>query len=183
MLRSTISIVKKEIDAGKNIDEILKADVLKDWSSWGEKSSLLSADAWTRIIFFDLRPKPETVKVSICKPLTRAIVEEGIEAAVKKYQTLKAEKGDLYDYSEPQLNILGYQLVTRKMMDEAIEIFKLNVKAYPNSSNVYDSLGETYATQGNIKLAIEFYKKALERDTENVRIKNIIKNLVANVDK
>ena len=40
-------------------------------------------------------------------------------------------------------------------LKEALEIFKLNVFLYPNSANVYDSVGEAYAVNGNRELAIK----------------------------
>jgi hypothetical protein len=35
-----------------------------------------------------------------------------------------------------------------------LEIFKLNVFLYPNSANVYDSVAEAYAINGNRELAV-----------------------------
>ena len=40
-------------------------------------------------------------------------------------------------------------------MPDAIPIFKLNVELYPNPSNVYDSLAEAYAANGDKVLAIK----------------------------
>ena len=42
----------------------------------------------------------------------------------------------------------------------AINVFKFNVKLYPDSWDVYDSLGEAYAKAGKKKLAIENYQRA-----------------------
>lgn len=65
--------------------------------------------------------------------------------------------------TEADVNQRGYGLLLgEKKVDEAIEVFKKNVKDYPNSWNVYDSLGEAYATKGDKKLAIANYSKALE---------------------
>ncbi len=44
----------------------------------------------------------------------------------------------------------------------AIEIFKVNVDSHPESANVYDSLAEAYMNDGDIDLAIKYYKKTLE---------------------
>jgi Flp pilus assembly protein TadD len=55
---------------------------------------------------------------------------------------------------------------------EAIEVFKLNVEAFPESANVYGSLAEAYMNNGNKELAITHYKKALEvipKDTKTDR--------------
>jgi tetratricopeptide (TPR) repeat protein len=63
--------------------------------------------------------------------------------------------------TEAEMNNYGYQLLGQKKMDEAIEAFRKNVKDHPASWNVYDSLGEAYATKGDKKLATENYSKAL----------------------
>ena len=63
---------------------------------------------------------------------------------------------------EEFVNGLGYYLVGQKKMKEAIDVFKLNVAAYPKSGNTYDSLAETYMNTGDKGRAIEFYRMALE---------------------
>lgn len=44
----------------------------------------------------------------------------------------------------------------------AVKIMKLNVTAYPNSPNVYDSLSDAYLADGQKDLALQNAKKALE---------------------
>ena len=81
--------------------------------------------------------------------------------------------------NENQLNTYGYQLMGSGKLDEAIEIFKANVERYPDSWNVYDSLGEALNNKGNKQGALENYEKALKMapDGQKSRIENIIKNL------
>ena len=75
---------------------------------------------------------------------------------------LTANPAHVYLEAEAEVNRLGYNLINRNQLDNAIEIFKLNVEAYPNSANVYDSLAEAYLKKGNKELAIKFYSKAVE---------------------
>jgi tetratricopeptide (TPR) repeat protein len=63
------------------------------------------------------------------------------------------------------------------MVKEAIEIFKLNVEAYPESGNVYDSLAEAYMNDGNEELAIKFYLESLEKDPSNDNARGMLKRL------
>ena len=81
--------------------------------------------------------------------------------------------------TEADLNGYGYQLVAEKKVDEAIEIFRRNVREHPRSWNAYDSLGEAYATKGEKRLAIENYGKALEMapETQKKRITDAIAKL------
>jgi tetratricopeptide (TPR) repeat protein len=62
--------------------------------------------------------------------------------------------------TEADINGYGYQLLGAGKTDEAIAIFRKNVKDHPQSWNVYDSLGEAYDRKGDKKLAAENYRKA-----------------------
>ena len=46
-------------------------------------------------------------------------------------------------------------------------MFKLNVRLYPQSWNVYDSLGEAYASAGQTALAIQSYEKSVSLNPKN----------------
>ena len=59
---------------------------------------------------------------------------------------------------------------------DAIEIFKLNVQAYPNSSNVYDSIGEAYMMDGNKEEAILKLQKSLELNPGNDNAVKCLRN-------
>lgn len=64
--------------------------------------------------------------------------------------------------TEADINALAYQLLAQGKRDEAIAMFRQNVKDYPRSWNVYDSLGEALAQAGNKKEALANYQKALD---------------------
>lgn len=120
----------------------------------------------------------ELPKQSIAEALMKTISERNdVAAAVKQYRELKATGSAAYNFNEMELNTLGYQLLGAKKMKEAIEIFKLNVEAYPQAANPYDSLGEAYMTMGERALALQNYKKALELDPKNANAAAIIKTL------
>ena len=65
-------------------------------------------------------------------------------------------------FSEFLVNMLGYEHLQAGDNKGAIEILQLNVAAYPNSPNVYDSLSDAYLADGQKELARENAKKALE---------------------
>jgi len=80
---------------------------------------------------------------------------------------------DLLD--EDQINMMGYQyLITKKNIDMAILVFRFNAQAFPNSYNVFDSLGEAYLKQGNNKLARQHYKKSLQLNPNNTNAKQAL---------
>jgi hypothetical protein len=69
-------------------------------------------------------------------------------------------KAQLFD--EGTVNLMGYERLQSGDVKGGIEIFKLNVAAYPNSPNVYDSLGDGYFADGQKELVRQNSKKALE---------------------
>ncbi len=61
------------------------------------------------------------------------------------------------------LNRLGYsRLIKEDKPDWALELFKLNVKLFPEDGNLWDSLGEAYLKYDKVEEAIKCYSKAVE---------------------
>lgn len=147
--------------------------VLLDNTSQGRYIGGISRNI-TNILYNQPSSQP---KKSIAETILNTATEQGAEAAVKQYRDLKSNQPATYDFSEAELNTLGYQLVGMKKIREAIEIFKLNVEMFPQSSNPYDSLGEAYLISGDKELALKNYKKALELDPQNANAAGIIKRL------
>ena len=77
---------------------------------------------------------------------------------IKKYE----KKKDDFSINERSVNALGYQYIAGEKFKSAILLFKLNVREFPKSANVYDSLGEAFMLNGDKELAIKNYQKALE---------------------
>jgi FKBP-type peptidyl-prolyl cis-trans isomerase len=96
--------------------------------------------------------------------LSRTLKEKGIEAAVAQFREMKSKGAADFYASESDMNAWGYRLLADKRTKEAVEVFKLNVEAYPQSANVYDSLAEAYLALGEKQSAIDNYRKALELD-------------------
>jgi CubicO group peptidase (beta-lactamase class C family) len=116
-------------------------------------------------------------KMSIAAVVEKTISEKGIDAAVAEYRTLKAKSSPTHDFAEPELNALGYRLMQTGKMKEAVEIFKLNVEAYPQGFNTYDSLAEAYMNTNQRELAITNYKKSLELNPKNTGAVEMLKKL------
>lgn len=76
--------------------------------------------------------------------------------------------------SEGPINAMGYDYLGKEQKPMAIAIFKYNVSSYPESSNVYDSLGEAYMENGDKELAIKNYKKSLVLDPRNDNAKQML---------
>ena len=117
-------------------------------------------------------------KRSIAFSLLDVIYKNGLTSGLEHFK--KVKNSENYSLKENEMNSVGYSLLNSNKVAEAIEVFKLNVEAFPKSGNAYDSLGEAYLVDGNEKLAIENYKKSLELDPTNTNAKNVLKKLGVN---
>ena len=170
-----IEIVRQGMNNGKSLEQLRQEEVFKkyDMMEW----YLIEAADWMRDIYTSLDRKINPPPLSVCEPLTKTLVESGIDSLAAVYHRLKTEKPDGYDYTENQLNFLGYQLIQRNMLKEALVVFKLNVEAYPESFNPYDSLAEACRMNGDKEQAIVNYEKSLELNPENTNAVRQLKTL------
>jgi tetratricopeptide (TPR) repeat protein len=82
---------------------------------------------------------------------------------------------------EEKINSLGYEWLNKKNCLYAIEIFKLGVKKFPYSSNVYNSLGEAYMENKQYELALSNFKQSVKmnpNDTGGSKKIRILENLI-----
>ncbi len=112
------------------------------------------------------------------------IAEEGILTNFinKKYsigeRIFYAAKANNPEFNlEGLINGIGYLHLGNNDIKEAIQLFELNAKEYPKSSNVFDSLAEGYANNKQFELAIKNYKKSLELDPGNENAKMMIEQI------
>lgn len=92
---------------------------------------------------------------------------KGTQAAIEQYERLKQGMIEGYKTDDNALNQLGYNLLSEKKTDDAIRVFQLNVKEYPQHWNCYDSLGDAYMNAGQREFAIESYAKSVELNPQN----------------
>ncbi|HEX8473006.1 MAG TPA: tetratricopeptide repeat protein [Pyrinomonadaceae bacterium] len=110
----------------------------------------------------------------------RVMEQGGFEHALKLYNESRSRNPQQPVFSETFLNQLGYRLINQNRLEQAMEIFKLNVDAYPSSANVYDSLAEAYTRSGNREMAIKFYEKSIELNPNNRDAIEALKKLKGN---
>jgi CubicO group peptidase (beta-lactamase class C family) len=113
---------------------------------------------------------------SPAKVLFRDILARG-GAAITQYRESRRKRPGAGVLSEAQVNALGYWLLQKKRVKEAIEVFKMNVEDYPNSSNAYDSLGEAYMSDGDKELSIKNYQRSLELNPDNTNALEMLRKL------
>src|SRR5579871_110282 len=66
----------------------------------------------------------------------------------------------------------GFQSVEKKHFRQAEDLYKMNIKNYPNRSRTYDFLGDLYVAKGDKANAIAAYRKSLSiQETSETRKK------------
>ncbi|RSC92652.1 serine hydrolase [Tenacibaculum singaporense] len=84
-----------------------------------------------------------------------------------------------FKISEIDLNTKGYDMIKRGFYKKAIDLFTIEILYFPESYNAYDSLGEAYMRDGQIRNAIKNYQKSLEINPENLNGKEKLRELLA----
>lgn len=82
---------------------------------------------------------------------------------ITHYARLSDWMGYRVEAPEATVNVIGYQRLAQKRMEAALEFFRFNVKTYPDSANVHDSLGEGLEAGGDLDGARAAYQKAVAR--------------------
>jgi uncharacterized protein len=87
----------------------------------------------------------------------------GVKAVEAHYAKLSDRLGLTITPPEATINLLGYAELGRRRWDAALEYFQANVRNYPDSPNVYDSLGEGLEAAGRRDEALAQFEEAVRR--------------------
>jgi len=119
----------------------------------------------------DLKPNGKKSIEKEITPKTMQNVDEGIAL----YHQLKKDNFDIYNFeNQNELNNLGYALLAKNKVKDAIKIFTLLVSEFPKFPNPYDSLGEAYFINKEYELAIKNFKISLELNPKNTNAAKMI---------
>ncbi len=105
-------------------------------------------------------------------PLPAESFNEGLTAIDEHYRKLTEKYGYAVQTPEFTINQLGYVYLGKKETEKAISVFTENVKRFPESANVYDSLGEALENKGDLAEAKINYQKAVDL-AENMNHPNL----------
>ncbi|MBC8191977.1 MAG: MBL fold metallo-hydrolase [Candidatus Marinimicrobia bacterium] len=164
-LEKSVPLIKRAVTAGKTPKNMIDENILSVLAD--DDHAYPNQGFWIQTVNRGLTMKNNGVKKSLTAPLFHALQKGTGSDAIKVYRDLKKSNPDDYGFNENALNMLGYYLIGKDRLDDAINIFKLNVKEYPKSFNVYDSLGEAYMNQGDIRRAKRYYKKSIRINPDN----------------
>lgn len=113
------------------------------------------------------------------KSLKMVLDKVGYKNAIEEVKKLRKKNHD-FKLTEKEINSWGYKLISQKKINDALEIFKLNVYLYPTSANAFDSLGEIYAELSDTELSIKNYEQSLKLNPQNKNADQQIRKLRSN---
>lgn len=107
---------------------------------------------------------------------------KGIDEATNFFHDLQKRNPGAVPFEEAAMNQAGYNYLLADQLDEAIALFRLNVEAYPESFNVYDSLGEALLAAGDREGAETNYRKSLELNPENDNAVQVLQSMGVEIE-
>lgn len=107
---------------------------------------------------------PANTKTAVKAPNILSLIDQPDGAAKGAQMLVEARQHDpkAVLFSEGIVNYIGYEHLQAHDTKGAVEILKLNIAAYPDSPNAYDSLSDAYLADGQKELALQNAKKALD---------------------
>lgn len=131
--------------------------VVADWMEWktGKRS-----------------PIPRSIAATILQQLHAG----GVSAAIARYEALKADSPSNFIFNANELNRLGYALLHKGRVSDAIALWEVNARDYPDDWNVHDSLGDGYAAAGPdfAQRAIASFRRSLALNPSNAHAREMI---------
>jgi len=75
---------------------------------------------------------------------------------------------------EAEVNAVGYALLRSRKAEQAVAVFALNTRVFPDAFNTWDSLGEAHMTLGQDDEALRAYQRSLELNAANTNAESMI---------
>ena len=110
--------------------------------------ALTAVPAGLRTLYSMWPSKPVTIKTASLEKLTARSVE------------LSEHFGYAIPVPESDMNTLGYRLLGLDRIEDAVAVFERNATTWPESANVYDSLGDALDRAGDPERALANYSEA-----------------------
>lgn len=103
----------------------------------------------------------DDIRPTVAQLVYETLGAEGVAAAQARERALRSTAPAYVRFGEAYLNALGYRLLEQERVPEAVAVFEMNVEAYPEGPNPYDSLGDGLSAAGRRAEAIAAHTRAV----------------------
>jgi tetratricopeptide (TPR) repeat protein len=143
--------------------------VFKEQAEYFERNNLKAESLYYKIIRID-----STYLYSYFDLLEHYSLTEDFDSYFKGiYLFIQNLKND--EKTPDHLVGLAGRLIRRKYYEEALKLFNITLKSYPNCTKAESDIGLVYFRQGKIKESIDIYKKVYDKDKKDlINLKNYI---------
>lgn len=129
-----------------------------------------------------LQHQPFTVPKRSLYLAIRDKILANADTGIAYYLQLRLSQRDTYDFSFEIGDLIstGKYLQRRSRYDDAIRLFKMAVQLDGKPADFsygYELIGECYRQKGDKKLALEYYRKAVDKNPDNKNAANMIESM------
>jgi imidazolonepropionase-like amidohydrolase len=89
------------------------------------------------------------------------VLAGGVKALQQNYSRLQQADPSSIVIEEATVNDLGYRLLEMNRNSDAVEVFRFNLRAHPDSAAAFDGLGRAYLKNGDRAQAIHCFQEAM----------------------
>lgn len=142
-------------------------------NSYSQELQTIKNRIWSALIeeeIRDIKPKLSNLLYDACANNT---VNKVMDSISNNFELFESQ----FTFEEFDINTVAYRLMEAGRYSESEILFTFNLKRYPESWNVYDSLGELQLAQGNYNEAEKLYEKSLALNPENVSAKRALEKI------
>jgi CubicO group peptidase (beta-lactamase class C family) len=112
--------------------------------------------------------KTEIPKMQLSDKFMGIYLISGIDSVYKSYTEIKHDSTDYYDISLNEISQFGYDLIGIKKIPDAIKYLKFLLSNLTPDAKLYNGLADAYYKDGNMGLALRYYRMALKSERTNV---------------
>ncbi|HKB87460.1 MAG TPA: hypothetical protein VKD08_14890, partial [Ignavibacteriaceae bacterium] len=109
--------------------------------------------------------------------LMEVFLSTGIDSVITVYKAITADSSSEFDKSLNETLLFGYDLLNINRSTDAVKYFKFVVSRFPDQAKSLIGLADAYYKDGNIGLALRYFRLAFRIERTNVYALSMIRRI------
>lgn len=114
---------------------------------------------------------------SIFEEMLQTLQAADLDAALALYHERRRTAPEDYSWSVVELDELAVALRLMDRMEDALQVYRLNIELYPDAWRPYASIADAYLRIGDTARAIENFERVLALDPQNAQAAEMLRRL------